>query len=163
MKKLIYLIPFLLLGSLLHAQADFEVTVTKKTNQLPSYPMAYVDNPLQYFSVTITNNTMTPANVYLTCSMSFNGHRIVYSDSMPTKHPIVLQPGLNVMSDQMLDAHFGRERMHMDVEGLAAALPDYADLYAQLSAATRLPEGDYQISLFVHPWIDDATPTPPNT
>ena len=164
MKKLIYLIPFLLLGSLLHAQiADFEVVVTKKTAQLPSYPMAYVDNPLKYFSVTITNNTGMPADVYLSCAMKFNGHRIVYSDTTPTPQPLVLSPGLNVMSDQILDAHFSRDRMNLDAEGMAAALPTSADLYTQLSAATRLPEGDYQLSLFVHRWVDAATPTPPET
>ena len=42
---------------------DFEVTVIRKNGQLPSYPAAYLYNPLQYFQVTVTNNTGIPTDV----------------------------------------------------------------------------------------------------
>ena len=139
---------------------DFEVTVIRKNGQLPSYPAAYLYNPLQYFQVTVTNNTGIPTDVYLTCALEFNGARIVYSENVPPLMPITLSPGINVIDNATLEEQFSG-RMKLDLNALNSLLPNMDDPLSQLATATRLPEGDYLMSMHVHPWIDAMTTTDP--
>ena len=145
----------------LSAQPDYEVMVARRTAQLPSYPMAYLYNPLQYFLLTITNNTGMPGDVYLTCALVYNNNRIVYSENIPPLQPLHLGTGVNVIDEYTIEEHFSG-RMKLDLDALANALPDYQNMLDQISTATRLPEGNYHLALYVHPWIDATTPTDPN-
>lgn len=144
------------------AQPDYEVTVARRTAQLPSYPLAYLYNPMQYFMVTVTNNTGMAGDVYLTCALVFNDTRIVYSENTPSIIPLHVSPGVNVLSNNTIEEHFSG-RMKLDLDALSRALPifDNENILDQVSAATRLPEGNYQMILYVHRWLDETTPTDP--
>ena len=156
---LLVLSSYFLLSTPLSAQ-DFEVTVVRKNGQLPSYPAAYIYNPMQYFQVSITNNTGIPADVYLTCALEYNDVQVIYSENIPSLRPITLSPGLNIIDNATLEEHFGG-RMKLDLNALNRMLPNMDDPLSQLSTATRLPEGDYRMSMHVHPWLDESTPTDP--
>ena len=158
-KYIITVVFCLLFTPALKAQMpDFEVTIIQRVPTLPSYPAAYMDNPLQYFLCTITNNTGLPAEVYLTCGMYYNNARIVYSDNVPSAQPLILRPGLNVIDQATIEDHFGG-RMRLDLDALERVLPDYMNLLDQIATVTRLPEGDYALEIQVHPWVDETTPT----
>ena len=154
---------YFLVSSPLSAQTDYEVVITRKTAQLPSYPAAYISNPLQYFAVTVTNNTGAPSEVYLTVAVYYNDSRIVYSENRPSPMPLLLSPGLNVIPNPTLEDHFSG-RMLLDMDALNQALPGNSNNpLDQLSSITRLPEGNYRMALYVHPWADETSPTDPYT
>ena len=142
------------------AQTDFEVSVTRRSSQLPSYPAAYIYNPLQYFMVSITNNTGQPAEVYLTCALYYNDSRIVYSENRPSLLPIILSPGVNIIPTYTLEEHFSG-RMGLDLDKLMQIIPNTENPLDALATITRLPEGNYRMALYVHPWGDGTLATDP--
>lgn len=159
MKKLyIYLIIVLLAMPWLRAQEQVTVTVSKLVSPLPSSPFCYVENPLKYFSVTITN-LGDPVDVYLTCEFRYNGHRIIYSQDTNVLFPrMTLANGINVLGRADYDAQFGG-RIGYDLSYFTDQFGE--DLMNQISALTRMPEGDYEFLLSVHLYpADGTTPAP---
>lgn len=159
MKKLFLIICFLGLAAFLRAQEEqITVQVVKRVSQLPSSPLAYMDNPMQYFTVTITN-IGEPVDVYLTCEFRLNGHRIIYSRDTNTVIPAMTLPnGITMLDNSIYDSQFGG-RMEFDMTYFNELYG--GDPMSQIANLTRLPEGDYEFFLRVHPYVDATTPTAP--
>lgn len=142
----------------LRAQDDqITVQVIKKVAQLPSSPLCYMENPMQYFAVTITN-IGEPVEAYLTCEFRLNGHRIIYSQDTNVVIPSMTIPnGITMLDNSTYSSQFG-SRMEFDLTYFYNQYGD--DPMSQLATLTRLPEGDYEFFLEVHPYVDATTPTP---
>lgn len=156
MKKLFPIICLLGLAAGLQAQHNITVNITNRVSPMPSSPFCYIDDPLRYFQVSIANND-EPIDVYLTCEFRFNGRRIIYSkDTNTVFTPMPLANGITVLEKSAYDQQFGG-RMEYDLGYITSLFGD--DPMSQAMTLTRLPEGDYELLLLVHPFVDATTPT----
>ncbi|MBP5396302.1 MAG: hypothetical protein J6Y34_04845, partial [Bacteroidales bacterium] len=81
------------------AQAQVNVTVTPKVRNFPSSGVAYTENPLKYFNITVTNTSGQKQEVYfgftIHCDYSASGQQfnLATPTDRPPMQPLTLSPG----------------------------------------------------------------------
>lgn len=142
---------FFVLTPNLWAQNEVTVIMTKApwVKQMPTELISYLNEPFQYVSITLINNTASDLEVYVnfdlstTASIEGQNDIHIFSDNslvggyINIPNMITLHPGANKMTSQELSSNI-RYRTNMQLD------------YSQLNLQTlTLPEGDYSFCVTV--------------
>jgi len=130
---------------------DVVVTLTPVQQVLPPQALLYISNPGNYFNVSITNNSNTVQNVYLTLAVDHilpnDGLSIATPAKRQPSQPIVIQAGstriLNMAEIKTLFNYIPSKEI--------MASPGLFSNYSNGSLGL-LPEGQYQARMVAYKW-----------
>ena len=138
------------------AQALVNVTVTPKVRNFPSSGVAYTENPLKYFNITVTNTSGQKQEVYfgftIHCDYSASGKQfnLATPTNRPPMQPLSLSPG---ETKQITRADADRLFGHINGSELKLSGISWKE-------ALLLPEGNYRICVTPYRWTQQPVPAP---
>ena len=142
---------------------DVTVTVTPVQQVLPPQAMLYIANPGNYFNVSVTNNTMTTQNVYLSLQVTHvmpnDGLMVATPPKRMPNQPIQVAPGKTY---HLLPTEIRSLFNHIPSNEIMAT-PGLFDNYSNGSLGL-LPEGNYEATMIAYKWDPAlAKPVPLST